>query len=154
MLIYEELQQGYSLTGPGRTMTETDLTMASMISGDWHPVHADIEYAKSTTAGVRLVHGGYITMLMLGASARLVVFEGDVILLGLSEWTFKAPVCVGDTLHLVLTLESKRLTSDGRKAVLVFVQRLMNQKADCVVEGKSSHMVYLGSQAQETISHM
>ena len=44
---------GLRIRTPGRTLTETDHGLFTMLCGDWHPIHADEEYARTTPAGGR-----------------------------------------------------------------------------------------------------
>jgi len=36
------------MVSPSRTMTEADIVNFAGLTGDWHPIHTDIEYAKKT----------------------------------------------------------------------------------------------------------
>ena len=142
LLSYGTLEIDQRLAGPGRTLGEADFTTACMVTGDWHPVHSDAVFARSTPVGKPVLHGGYLTAIMLGMTAGLLEFEEPVVLLlGLEKWAFKAPVVAGDTVHLELTLQSKRRSSSGDRGILQFRQRLANQHDETVVEGVSSHMV-------------
>ena len=40
-----------------KTISETDITLFSAISGDFDPLHVDEEYAKTTPFGRRIAHG-------------------------------------------------------------------------------------------------
>lgn len=142
LLSYATLTVGQRLVGPGRTIGETDFSMGCMVSGDWHPVHCDAVFASATPVGKPVLHGGYVTAIMLGMTAGLLTFrEPVVLLLGLEKWMFKAPVIAGDTVHLELTLQSKRRSSSGDRGILQFRQQLINQRDETIVDGVSSHMV-------------
>ncbi len=56
-MYFEDFQPGQTFESTGRTITEADLTLFSMLSGDWNPIHADAEFAKGTRYGQRVVHG-------------------------------------------------------------------------------------------------
>ncbi|MEW5424802.1 MaoC/PaaZ C-terminal domain-containing protein [Amorphus sp. 3PC139-8] len=141
-LSYDTLSENDHLVGAGRTIRDADLSMACMISGDWHPIHCDDQYARRMPTGRPLLHGGYLTALTMGMSASLLAFKEPVVmLLGLEQWTFRAPVGVGDTLHLEMRLLSKRRTSTGTRGVLKFQQNLLNEKDAVVLEGVSAHLV-------------
>ena len=45
-LHFEDLAPGQVFVSTGRTVTETDLTMFSMLSGDWNPIHADAAFMR------------------------------------------------------------------------------------------------------------
>ena len=38
-MLFHQLEIGMEFVGAGRTLTETDLSMSSMLGGDWHPIH-------------------------------------------------------------------------------------------------------------------
>jgi acyl dehydratase len=69
-LYFEDFEVGQSFESGGRTITETDLTFFSMLSGDWNPIHADSEFAKSTRYGQRLAHGTLGIAIATGDAAR------------------------------------------------------------------------------------
>ncbi len=39
---------GERFISPARTITETDIVNFSAFTGDWHPLHTDVEYAVTT----------------------------------------------------------------------------------------------------------
>ena len=118
-LYFEDLAVGDTFTSSTRTVTETDLTMFSMISGDWSAVHADAVYARSERFGERILHGPFGIALVLGLFSRLPEFSGSgIALLDIREWMFKAPILIGDTLHLKLRIAATRLTSAGTTGVV------------------------------------
>ena len=89
---------GAELTTRGRTITETDLVSFSSLTGDWHPQHADAEWAANGRFGERVAHG----MLVLSYALGLMPFDPErvVALRGLDSVTFKRPVRIGDTIRL------------------------------------------------------
>lgn len=134
----EDFTAGQMFKSSGRTITETDLTLFSMVSGDWNPIHADIEFAKGTRYGERVVHGVLGIAIAIGKLHELGIFEHSAIaMLGLQDWNFLAPVLVGDTLHLELTITSVETGKSGRNGTLGRRFRLFNQKGQVVQEGQS-----------------
>lgn len=51
-LDFEDLKAGEVCESIGRTITETDMTMFSMLSGDWNPIHCDQEFASKSRFGL------------------------------------------------------------------------------------------------------
>jgi acyl dehydratase len=118
-LYYEDFATGQSFTSSARTITEADLTLFAMLSGDWNPVHVDEEFAKATPYGKRLVHGLYGPAIMTGFLQQLGIFDGSAIaMLNVSQLNFIKPLFVGDTVHLQLTILGTRLTKDGNRGVI------------------------------------
>jgi len=141
-LYYEDIEIPTKFTSTGRTVTETDLTMFSMMSGDWHPLHCDAEYAKTTQFGQRIVAGIYGFVLVSGAYTKWGVFDDSgLAMLSIDEWRFHAPILVGDTIHVEMTLVGKRLTSAGDRGVLDRALALVNQNGAVVQSGKSALLV-------------
>ncbi|MFC1918014.1 MaoC/PaaZ C-terminal domain-containing protein, partial [Chloroflexota bacterium] len=54
---FDELEIGEKFVTRGRTMTETDVINFCMLTGNWLELHSNIEYAKNTQFGQRLVQG-------------------------------------------------------------------------------------------------
>ena len=46
-LYFEDYFIGEKLVSPGRTITETDIVQFAAFTGDWHPLHVDVEYAHT-----------------------------------------------------------------------------------------------------------
>ena len=51
---FEDYNVGDKRTTPGRTITETDIVMHAMHSGDFFPHHVDAEFAKKGPFGKRV----------------------------------------------------------------------------------------------------
>lgn len=133
-LYYHDFEEGQVFVSQGRTMTETDLTMFSMLTGDWNPVHNDAEFAATTRFGQRLMHGAFGIGLGLGLMHTLGIFEDSAVaLLDVQDWKFIEPVFIGDTLHLKLTILDKSLGKSGRTGRIGRRFELVNQ------HGRSAH---------------
>jgi len=95
---FEALEVGQEFTSRGRTVTEADVVGFASLTGDWHPQHADAQWAEGSPFGERIAHG----LLVVSLAAGLVPFDpGRVVALRqVSQATFKRPVRFGDTLHV------------------------------------------------------
>lgn len=143
-LSFEELEIGQVFHGTGRTLSETDLVMFSMITGDWSAIHADEIHAQATRIGRRMFHGSFGVALALAMSAGLLRLTNPVIAaLGIRQWSFLAPIFIGDTVHLDLEIVEKRPTSDGRRAIIGRRLRLLKADAVPVQEGLADLMIGL-----------
>ncbi len=97
-MFLEDFAEGQIFTSSARTITEADLTLFAMLSGDWNPVHVDEEFARTTQYGRRLVHGLYGPAIMTGMMQQLGIFDGSAIaMLNVRELQFRLPLLVGDT---------------------------------------------------------
>lgn len=95
-----------------KTITEADLVLFSGLTGDFDPIHVDEEYAKKSSFGRRLVHGGLV-MGLLSTTASMMsrrsVERGSKavsVSLGYDRVRFLKPVFIGDTLTARYTIEA------------------------------------------------
>lgn len=139
---FEDFNEGQVFVSGGRTITETDLTMFSMISGDWNPIHADMEFAKLTRFGQRVVHGVFGMAVSTGMMHEMGIFHDSVIaMLGYRNWNFLAPLLVNDTIHLKLTILSVELGKSGNNGKVGRRFQLINQRDEIVQDGQSDVLV-------------
>jgi acyl dehydratase len=141
-LFFEDFQVGQAFESGGRTITESDLTFFSMLSGDWNPIHADAEFARTTRFEQRVVHGTLGIAIATGMLHQLGIFhDSAVAMMSLNEWKFVAPIFVGDTLRLRLEIteldagKSPRVGRLGRRFVL------LNQRNETVQDGHSDLLI-------------
>jgi acyl dehydratase len=145
-LYYDDLAVGDRFTTPSRTVTETDLTMFAMLSGDWNQIHTDVEFARDTAYGQRVVHGLLGLSLLTGLMDRAGTFSGSAIaMLGIRDWRFVAPVFVGDTLHGLIEIVSMRKTSEGDRGIVDRKLSLINQRDEVVQDGHIATLLRLRS---------
>jgi acyl dehydratase len=143
-VLFNELVVGSQFVGTGRTLTESDLSIACMISGDWHPIHSDENYAKERGLPGRLFQGSFGILIATGMATALPHFSDEIVgATGLREWTYRAPLFVGDTVHVRSVILNKRVTSDGRRAIIERTLSLINQKDAVVQEGIAGTMIRL-----------
>jgi acyl dehydratase len=143
-VLYNELVVGSEFTGSGRTLTESDLSIACMVSGDWHPIHSDEKYARERGLQGRLFQGSFGILIATGMATALPHFSDEIVgATGIREWAYRAPLFVGDTVHVRSVILNKRITSDGKRAVIERTLSLINQKNAVVQEGIAGTMVRL-----------
>ncbi|MGH8812022.1 MAG: MaoC/PaaZ C-terminal domain-containing protein [Advenella sp.] len=148
---FEDFNEGQTFGSGGRTITETDLTMFSMISGDWNPIHADMEFAKSTRFGQRVVHGVLGMAVSTGMMHEMGIFHDSVIaMLGYRNWNFLGPLLVNDTIHLKLTILSTELGKSGNSGKIARRFQLINQRDEVVQDGQSDVLVLTRQGGQST----
>ncbi|MGE4340261.1 MAG: MaoC/PaaZ C-terminal domain-containing protein [Pigmentiphaga sp.] len=139
---FDELAVGMRGRSPGRTLNDGDLTFSCMLSGGWHPIHADAEYARGTDLGQRILHGSYCVLLATGLAADLPDLGGAVITdLGLRDWRYRAPVFVGDTLYADVEISSLRVSRDPSRGVLERRIQLVKADGEVAQEGISILLV-------------
>ncbi len=135
-LYFEDLVEGQKFVSRGRTVTEADVVGFAGLSGDFNSIHLDTEATKDGIFGQRVAHGILGIAMATGFLDNLGLFtESMGAMLSIEQWDFKGPVFIGDTLHLELIIESKRLTSKGNAGVVRRRLQLVNQKDEVVQEG-------------------
>ena len=143
---FEDIKVGDSWRSTGRTLTEAELTPACMTSGDWHPIHADAQYAKSSLGRARIFQGTYCLHVAVAMASHFPELGSAVIgALGFREWKFLAPVVPGDTVHVEVEIQGERLTSDGKRGLIERRIRLVNQEGVTVQDGIATMMAAAGS---------
>jgi acyl dehydratase len=143
-VVFSELFVGSEFIGSGRTLTEADLSISCMVSGDWHPIHSDESYARQRGLPGRLFQGSFGILIATGMATALPHFSDEIVgATGIREWTYRAPLFVGDTVHVRSVILNKRVTSDGKRAVIERTLSLINQKDAIVQEGIAGTMVRL-----------
>ena len=148
-LSYDTIAVGRRYVSSGRTISESDHGLFVLLSGDWHSIHCDAAYAATTPLARRLVHGTYGIAIALGSLEAQVLRVSDplVAALGISEWSYKAPIFIGDTLHIEMEIVERRLTRAGDRYVLSRRIRVVNQDGVVVQEGRVASMFKVPSTA-------
>jgi len=126
------ITEGEVFEGPSKTLTDAHFLMFSGVTGDVHPIHYDVEYAKGTRFGKPVAHGLLLTSLTaLGATNARERIDGYVLIEQSAR--FVAPACVGDTVTPRLTVE-RAWTEAGRRFCR-FKTTLSNQRGETLLEG-------------------
>lgn len=140
-MYFEDFQTGDYMTSPSRTITEADVVNFAGISGDYNPIHTDVEFAKKSMFGKPIAHGILGLSVATGLAARLGFIENTAqAFLGL-DWKFKGPIFIGDTIRL--RGEVTRTKALGRLGggVIVLKVSLLNQRDEVVQEGEWTVLV-------------
>lgn len=128
---FNELEIGEKIISRGRTLTETDVVLFCMFSGNWFQLHSDVEYVKKTKWGERLVQG---TLVFAIAHGLLPTIEpGTVVAFyGVDKLRFLLPVRIGDTVHVERTVIGKE--EKGKDAGVVTLEFKVKNQRDEVVQ--------------------
>lgn len=144
-LWWEDLEVGLATTSPGRTITEADVVAFAGVSGDFNAIHMDVVHAaEHGLGGERLAHGLLGTAVMSGLVTRTpmgIGMAGQLIAMLSIEWTFRAPLRVGDTVHVRAEVVDRRPTSRPERGVVVIERKLVNQRGEVVQEGRTPMLV-------------
>jgi len=127
-LAYEDIKVGdeASLT---RTITEVHIVNYAGLTGDMNPVHMDHEHAAQSMFGERIAHG----MLVAGLISAVLGTQlpgPNSIYLG-QDLSFTAPVKIGDTVRVTVTVTEKR----DDKRIIKLRTTATNQRREMVIDG-------------------
>jgi 3-hydroxybutyryl-CoA dehydratase len=129
-LAYEDIKIGdeASLT---RTITETHIVLYAGLTGDMNPVHMDAERAGQSMFKGRIAHG----MLVAGLISTVLGTQlpgPNSIYLG-QDLKFTAPVKIGDTVTVAVTVTDKR----DDKRIIKLRTIVSNQRGETVIDGNA-----------------
>ena len=83
---------------PGKTVTEYDNHLFTLMTMNTHPMHFDAEFAKASEFKRNIVVSPYTLALLIGMSVTD-CSQKAIANLGMDEVKFTAPVFAGDTLY-------------------------------------------------------
>lgn len=133
---FEDFEVGDRFVTPSRTIGLFEVGQFAGLSGDFNPIHTDAVFGADSQFGQRIAHGVLGLSVATGLVTRLGVFEaGTIALLGIEDWRFVGPVFAGDTIHGVIDITDKRLTSDKKRGVLRREYTMLNQRDEVVQRG-------------------
>lgn len=117
------------------TVTETHVVNWAGLTGDFYPLHMDRVYAEKTEFGERLAHGPLVFALAVGLVAQS-GFGGDAAIawLGANHMRMLAPVRIGDTVEVEVTVKERKPTRDPKRGVHTWNYRVLNQRGEAVME--------------------
>lgn len=135
---FEEYDIGERYVSSGRTITEADLVNFSAISGDWYPLHTDVEYVKSTPFKQRIAHG----MLVLSVGTGLCHLQPGYLIAfyGMDRVRFVNPTFIGDTIHVESEVIEK-IDKGDRGGIVTFQYEIKKQTGEVVVSAVKKILV-------------
>ena len=118
---------------PGKTITESDNNLFSLLTMNHNPLHLDGEYMKSHQHGRILVAGPLIFSIAVGLSVPDT--SGKAIAnLGYDQVRYHAPVFIGDTVYAeTKVLECRRSSSKPDRGTVVIETTVYNQEREKVL---------------------
>jgi acyl dehydratase len=114
-----------------RTITEDDILLFALVSGDHNPIHLDAEYAEKTLFGKRIAHGFLIGSLISVVLGNEMPGPGSIYL-G-QTLKFLAPIHIGDT--VTVTVKVVAIREDKR--ILTLHTDCTNQHGTLVLSGEA-----------------
>lgn len=128
---FEDYQSGERFASPARTITEADIHAFASLTGDWHPLHTDAEFAKNTMFGERIAHGMLVLVigsaLMLRLGQYVTLPKNFIAFYGIDQVRFTNPVRIGDTIRCeseIMEMSAK----DEQRGVVTAKSEIKNQR--------------------------
>jgi acyl dehydratase len=126
---------------PGKTITEYDNHMMTLLTMNTHPMHFDAEFAKASDFKRNLVVSPYTLALCIGMSVTD-CSQKAIANLGMDEVKFTAPVFAGDTLYAESEVLDKRESkSRPGQGIVTIVTRGFNQDGVMVCTFKRNMLI-------------
>ena len=141
---FEDYKIGEKFVTPARTITEADIVLFAAVSGDWHPIHTDSEYAKKTVFAERIAHG--LLGLVIGSGLAFTLGSWGplpkhfIAFYGMDNMRLTTPLKIGDTVHV--EIEVIDLIPKGNdRGIVKFKSELKNQRNEVVNVHESKILV-------------
>lgn len=132
---FEEFEIGESMETPARTITEADVVMFAGLSGDYNPLHTDVEFAKETMFGERIAHGMLGLSIVSGLAWRTGFMEGTADALISVETKFRNPVKFGDTIRARFAVKQKKEMKRLGGGFVTLSVTVLNQRDETIQKG-------------------
>lgn len=126
---------------PGKTISESDNNIFTLLTMNPHPVHFDVEYCSKSQHGKILVVGTLVFSLV--ASMTVSVVSGKAI--ANLEYEFvkhEGPVFIGDTIYAETTILDKWESKSKADRGIVYVETTgKNQRNEVVIRFRRKVLV-------------
>jgi len=142
---FEDFQVGQEWTSPTRTITEADVTIFAMLSGDYDEIHTSEAWCRTSSAyQTRIAHGMLGMCIIEGLKKRIAAFAETRYVASLEyTWKFTGPIFLGDTVHLKIRIGNMRESkSKPDRAIIWESVQMINQRGEVVQEGEHSLMIW------------
>jgi acyl dehydratase len=129
----EDLDVGFSLRTPGRTVTDADVMAFAGLTGDFTELHTNEELARTTPFGRRIAHGALVFGIAIGLTTRTNLLDDTIVAFSrVDNLRFVKPVFIGDTIAVQKTV----VAVDGKgplHGLVAFDTRVRNQRGEVVL---------------------
>ena len=134
-IYFEDIEAGRRVVTARRTITEADILWFCGISGDFNPLHTDVEFIREHTPfRDRIAHGHLVLSIAGGLRSELDTWQ--IVAYLDCQRRFLAPVYAGDTIHAVYAItETRRSRSRPGTGVVTCEVETLNQAGEVVQQG-------------------
>jgi acyl dehydratase len=113
------------------TLTRQHVETFAALTGDYNPLHFDVDFVSKTKFGKLVVQGGLTTGLLHALVAMDLPGPGSVFLS--QNWKFTAPVYIDDT----ITADAEVVSVHATKPVTQLRIKVTRQTGEVVLEGEA-----------------
>jgi acyl dehydratase len=153
VLGFDDLVIGDEWESPARTVTETDVVVFAGLSGDFNPLHTNQELSRTGPFGRPVAHG----LLGLAIATGLISHAPRIdtlAFLAILEWRFLVPIGFGDTIRVISRVEGLQAQARGRRGIVTWHRRVVNQDSITVQEGRTQTLVRGRTQTRAAQSNL
>lgn len=129
-LTYDEIAIGQSASVM-RTLSQRDIQLFALVSGDVNPAHLDPEFAQGDIFRRIIAHGMWGGGLISAVLGTELPGPGTIYLA--QSLRFRRPVGIGDAITATVTVKEKR----EDKKILVLECECVNQNGETVISGEA-----------------
>lgn len=135
-LYFDDFAVGDRFVTQGRTMSEAEVSLWAMYTGDMNPMHVDEEFAREHGLfGGRFPPGLASVALASGLQERLGIFAGTGLAMRRQTIVYRSPVLVGDTICAELEVRELVRHHSRDAGTVTFSYVIRKQDGDVAVEG-------------------
>src|ERR1700733_5875982 len=128
----DEFKPGEVIEGASKPLADAHFLFFAGLTGDSHPIHYDVEYARTMGFEKPLAHGLLLAaMTALGATPASSKLDGFIFIEQGSR--FLKPAGVGDTIYPRLVVE--RVWTEGKRSFVRITSSIRNQRNETLLEG-------------------
>ena len=137
---FEDFTIGEIFYIPSRTIGDAEVTAFRTASGDTHPVHYDIEFARERGLPNVMAHPFQLLLYTTpGASDFSYMIEDTLVSFVGQNSRFIKPVFRGESLYPELKVAA--LEPQGTVGLVTLASTVVNQRAELCMEGEMSFMI-------------
>jgi itaconyl-CoA hydratase len=119
----------------GRTITETDNVLFSMLTMNLQPLHTNEDFASKTEFGKRIVNGIFTLGVVVGITVNDITAGTIIANLGYENIKHPNPMFHGDTVYVETEITGSRESKSRPDTGIVTMKHTgRNQNGDVVVE--------------------